>query len=85
MGRFNRPVTVERLRDALRQALGAPDLDLRVETGETTGPTLASIESEEAAARQAAADQRRVRCEGRGRQVEALRGRRRLRSRGAAV
>ena len=56
MGRFNRPVTVERLRDALRQALGAPDLDLRVETGETTGPTLASIESEEAAARQAAAE-----------------------------
>ena len=32
------------------------DLDLRVETGETTGPTLASIESEEAAARQAAAE-----------------------------
>ena len=56
MARFNRPLTLERLRDVLREALAAPELDLRVETGDTTGPTLASIESEEAAARQADAE-----------------------------
>ncbi len=56
LGRFNRPATVERLRDVLRQQLANPGLVLDIDIVEAVGPTLSSIESDEAAARQADAE-----------------------------